>query len=453
MGFLQNVRNAIQANWLGPFSNNSLQPKINPKNNLSGYISPVQLQRLKTDVQAWREAVAEAELAWYPHRVKMQRMYIDTILNGHTLACMNKRKDLTLLRDWEFKDEQGNESEELGKLFNERWFSNFIEYALDARFYGYSLISLGDLVNGRFPQLSIVRRWNVSPDRLNVTPFVYSLSGADFMEPPYDDFHVWVPTNTDTGSQTCGYGLLYSVAMYEIINRNILAFNTTAAEIYGMPTRIGYTMKTEDDERARFAQALASMGADAWMLADEGQDRVEFIESGSGAQGYKIFENLEQRNEKKISKLILGHADALDSVPGKLGGGQGEDSPVAAALRDKQSTDGAFVEDIVNDVLIPKLIKLGFVIDPKFKFCFSNNAEIEEKRTKEDADNKATAEIAKTMKDAGLEIDEAYFTERTGIPCKRTEPVVQQPNPNIGAPQGKPAFSNRIKNKLDEIYK
>ena len=65
--------------------------------NLSNYIAPVQLQRLRHDVAMWREAVTEAENAWYPHRVRMQRMYVDTILNGHVFSLMERRKDLMLI--------------------------------------------------------------------------------------------------------------------------------------------------------------------------------------------------------------------------------------------------------------------------------------------------------------------------------------------------------------------
>jgi hypothetical protein len=83
---------------------NPLEAQKQFTKNLSGYIAPVQLQRLRHDIQMWREAVTEAENAWYPQRVRMQRMYIDTILSGHTLACFQKRKDLTLMRDWTFKE-------------------------------------------------------------------------------------------------------------------------------------------------------------------------------------------------------------------------------------------------------------------------------------------------------------------------------------------------------------
>ena len=411
--------------------------------NLSRYIAPVQLQRIRQDMQSWRECITEAENAWYPHRVKMQRMFVDTILSGHTLACVVKRKDMTLLRDWYFKNDAGQENEKLKELFNKKWFALFLDYALEARFYGYSLIKLDDCVNDEFPKLSIIRRWNVSPDRLNVSQFVYSLSGAPFLEEPYKDWHVWVPTASDNGVSDCGYGSLYNVAQYEILARNLLGQNADAVELYGQPVRVGKTSKTAGAERDTFEEALQNMGSSAYILMDM-IDEIELLESKGTGQGYKIYPDLEQRLEKKISKILLGHADAIDSIPGKLGN-DGEESPASKSLKDKQMADGAFVEDVVNGTLIPKLNVLGFNIDTSYKFRFGNNHELVELREKEDANNKLTADIAKTMKDAGLKMDAKYFEERTGI---RTVEVVEE-KPTVIKQQ---PFTNRVKNKLEEIY-
>lgn len=418
------------------------------KKNLRGYITPVQLQRLRHDVQMWRDAVKEAEQAWYPHRVRMQRMYIDTILNGHTLSCINRRKDLTLLREFCFKNDAGVENEDLKKLFNKRWFTQFLEYALDAQYYGYTLVTLGDLVNDNFPELSIVRRFNISPDRLNVTSYVYSLSGAQFLEEPYVNWHVWIPTPTDIGISNVGYGLLYDVAVYEILCRNLLGQNADAAELYGMPVRVGKTTKTEEDERRNFEAALANMGSAGYILMDA-IDEIELIESKGNGQGFKIYPDFEKRLEQKISKIILGHADAMDSVPGKLGATDGEKAAAAQAMRDKMQKDGVFLEDVVNDILAPKLIALGFKDAEQlleYKFCFSNNEEIKEIRAFEDEANLKTAQIAQTMKNAGLKMDAKYFEERTGIPTEEAE--AEQPE----LPEKGNEFSQRVKNKLKKLY-
>lgn len=424
-------------NVFNPTFNQPFTPVQNNSHKI--HIAPVQLARLRQDIQQWREAVSEAELAYYPFRVKMQRMFIDTILSGHTLACMSKRKDLTLLREFTFKNGEV-ENEDLEKLFNTKWFSTFLEYVLDARFYGYSLVYLGDVIDSQFKQIELFKRWNVSPDRQNATSLVYSLSGVQFLEDEqYKDWYVWIPTNTDNGSSKCGYGLLYTVAQYEILARNLIGNNADAAELYGMPSRIGTTTKTEGVERDTFESALREMGSTGYILKDV-MDEVELLESKGNGQGFKIYADLEKRLENKISKIILGHADALDSTPGRLGGTDGEVSASALALIDKQTVDGTFVEDIVNDVLIPKMLLHGFKIDTSYKFCFKNNQEVVENRINEDKANKVTADIAYTMAQAGLEMDAEYFEERTGIKTAKKEVAPKE------------TFTTSVKNKLEKIY-
>jgi hypothetical protein len=442
MGLLDRVRNYVFPTPDNPITEVGAEWRNEKdyKHNLRSYITPVQLQRIRHDIQMWREAIQEAEQAWYPHRVRMQRMYIDTVLSGHTKACLERRKDLTLLRDFTFKNVANDENQDLKKIFDKSWFKLFLEYALEARFFGYSLIALDDLIDGEFPNLTIIRRFNISPDRLNVTSYVYSLSGYQFLDPnePAYDWHVWIPTPSNVGVSKIGYGLLYDVAQYEILARNLLGQNADAVELYGMPTAVGKSTKTEEEERGRFFQDLLATGSSKTILLDP-NDEVEFIEAKSMGQGYKIYPDLEKRLEQKISKILLGHADALDSVPGKLGSAQGENSPVQQALNDKQMSDGMFLENVVNSNLIPKLIKLGFNIDQSYKFCFGNNQELLEERKREDANNQQTASLALTMAQAGLKMDAKYFEERTGIPTIEVAPKSQ--------------FTEKIANKLKALYK
>jgi hypothetical protein len=418
-------------NYLFPTPDNPLnqqrqgdwRAEKNPEKNLRSYITPVQLQRIRQDVLSWREAINEAEQAWYPHRVKMQRMFLDTVLNGHVSACMSRRKNLTLLKDFKLCDKETHEEDEQWtKYIKKSWFNLYCNYVLDAQFFGYSLISLGDLVNDEFPHLTTIRRYNISPDRLNVTSYVYSLSGANFNEEPYRLWNVYQPTPTEVGVSLCGYGLLYKVAMYEIICRNTLGFNMDAAEMYGMPIRKGTTQKTNEDERALFERALAQMGSAGYILLDQ-MDDIEFVESSQSGTGFKVYESLETRCEKKISKILLGHADALDSTAGKLGAGQGEENPVSLALAEVQAIDTRTLENNVNTDLLPRLREMGIAIPDNLCFMVKNDNERVEQREREDKSNQITANIAQTMKNAGLQMDAAYFEERTGIPTGTIDPV------------------------------
>lgn len=434
------------------------------KKNLSYYISPVQFARIRNDIQLWRESITEAEQPWYPHRVKMQRIFQDTGLNEHVEACVKKRRGLTLQRKFKVCNTNGVENKELKKLLQKKWFELFQTYSIDANFYGYSLISLGDVVNDNFPALSVVRRHNISPDREHVTSITGALSGMSFTEDPYKTWHVWIPTPSELGVSNCGYGLFYKIAKTEIYLRNNTAFNADGIENFGQPIRKGSTTKTEEAERAEYARALRDMGSSPWILLDEGQDTLELVEAKGIGTAYKIYGDFEGRNEDKITKVILGHADAMKSTPGKLGGGQSEDgnSPVQDALNQVQSEDGTFMENIINNELFPRMRNIGFNIPIELHFEYENNKEAEDTRGKEDDANQKTATVMKTVKDAGGEPDWDYFNKRTNMKVTKAAvpiplaPPGEEEGDTLPVPPGKkkpdPKLKEKTKNKLKELY-
>lgn len=422
MGTINKIKNYL---GFGPV----IEIAKNPK-NVGKSILPIQLQRIKQDTATWRLSIEEAERAYFPFRVQMQQLYIDTILNGHVKACIDRRKDLTLLRNFHVVNKNGTVDEKSTSLINEMWFNQFLSLSLDALFFGYSLISLGDIENDKFTEIQTIKRWNISPDRKVVTAVTYNVDGIKFLEEDCKDWHVWVQTPNELGTSSCGYGLLYNVGIYEIFLRNILGFNGDFVELFSQPFRIGKTSKTEEAERNAFEIAVRDMGSNGYAIMDDMGDTIEFMETAKGGNGWQGYDNFEQRIEKKISKILLGHADALDSVAGSIGATQGENSPTAKALEDKQSKDGSFITDIVNNNLFPKMRNLGFNIPIDAKFEFKNDSEVNENNAKITA-------LAVEIKKAGLQMDKAYFEEQTGIKLSETTA---------------PVLGQSIKNKLDKLY-
>jgi hypothetical protein len=434
--------------------------KSNDAKNLSSYISPVQLQRLRQDTTMWRNAITEAEYAYFPYRVKMQQMYIDTILNGHVASLMERRQDLTLLRDFKIVDDKDVQSDVLTEMFKEaEWFEDFQAYSLDALFFGYSLISLGDIKDDAFTDVSIVRRWLVSPDRLEASSFIYQPSGNRFDQDPFNPWHVYVKTRSENGVSPCGYGLFYKIALYEIFLRNTLGFNGDFVELYSQPYRVGKTTKTTEDERAQLEAALQNMGSSGYAVIDPSDD-IQFLETALGGTGYKGYESLESRCQATVSKLVLGHADAVDSTPGKLGGGQGktdglaqDGSPVAMALADKQSKDGKMMSRIINSELFPRMRKLGLKIPENMKFVYNNDAEIEQMNARKDASAGVIATTMQAIKNAGGTPDWDYFKERTGMSIEQAPPPEPLMPGKPGEPQpGKEKLSDKTKNRLKKLY-
>ena len=411
------------------------QPQENNKKNLGSKVMPLQLQRIKQDTLTWREGIEEAERAYVPFRVKMQETFVDTILNGHVSACIERRKDLTLLRDWQILNADGTPNEDVEKMLNSAWFNKFMSFSLDTIFFGYTLISLGDIKDGKFEDIEVIKRWNISPDRKVVSAVPYDVNGVSFELDEYKNWHVYIKTVNDIGSSKCGFGLLYSVALYEIFLRNLLGYNGDFVELYSQPYRIGKTNKTNESERGAFEDAVANMGSAGYAILDAQDDTIEFLDSSLGGSGYKGYADLEQRIEKKISKLILGHADALDSTAGKIGASQGDESPTAKALEDKKAKDAVFVSDVINCELLPRLRNLGFAIPEDVMFEFKNDSEQQE-------NNDNIVEMAVKIKQAGLQMDKDYFEEQTGIKLFDLPAIASSPSP-----------SQSVKNRLESLYK
>ena len=182
------------------------------------------------------------------------------------------------------------------------------------------------------------------------------------------------------------------------------------------------------------------MGSSGYALIDP-VDEIAFLETALGGTGYKGYDNLEARCEAKISKVILGHASAIDSTPGKLGNPE----DVEKALQETGQVDQRFFADFMNEYFIDKLRILGFNIPIGTEFGFKNDKEKQEHRAAENTENLQVAQIAETMKNAGMKMNQGYFEERTGIKFEE----IETPTPPSMNPQ---AFGKKIENSLKKLY-
>ena len=414
------------------------------------FINPVSVQRVKQDIGRWRRALREAESITSPTRYQMQQMYLDTVLNGQVAACLERRTMNVLKKGIEVCSEDGVINEGLTKVYNQKFMYDILKWTLDAKYYGYSLIQLGDMRNYKFDELYTIRRSNINPDFEVVTADAYSENGISFYDPEYTDNLIYVNTNNDIGMAhdwgKCGYGILYKIAAYEIWYKQAITLWSEYQQLFGMPIRIGKTDTKNEQMRNQMSQMMENMGGAAWGVFDT-DDSIELIASMSVAGGNDVYKDMLVYVEKMISKIILGHADALDSVPGKLGSSQGDQSPTFLAMKDIESFDCKFLESELEDNILPKLYNLGFPKIPQGqKLQFSNNYEKNEERVKEDLTNKATADMVKVLFESGFDVDAKWVTERTGIPLMKKEviePVMASKNI---------LRREELKNQLDKLY-
>lgn len=437
-----------------PSSPNFGQYKVNPINmaydakNVSRTIAPVQFPRMRIDMREWRDAITEAEMPIFPYRVKMQQIYQDLILDGHVYACWQKRKRLTLLKKPVFFDKDNHAVENNPQLnfIHSQWWNTMTDYLLDAQGYGYQLVSLGDIEGGQFPNVSVVRRQNISPDREVVSPVIYMIDGIHYADPNYKarnyffdrerevcfnnpnaaneggesyyDWHIWVKTPNSFGMSSCGYGIFYQVALFAILMRSNLKHNADFVELFAQPIRLLKTDKTNESERAQAEIALQNMGSTPYFITDH-KDELQLVQSPSAGDAWESYANLEERCKKAITAVILGHEDCMSNIPGRLGSEQGNDnSPVNKAMREIETEQDKWLCSIINDNILPKLRNLGFPIPEDLVYGYLNNDELNEIAEIDNKRKSDFAAIVETLTRAGYTVDEKYVSATLGMPAR-----------------------------------
>lgn len=309
-------------------------------------IKEQQLVRSSQDINKWRSAISQAESTTRPDRLALIRIFEDVILDTHLTAVMEQRKNKVLSRGFKMLDENQEENEEATKLLKAAWFESFISLSLDAKFYGFSLIEFGNLVNDMFDEVSLVPRVYVVPEQ---GVFKTSLSGGSLIpydRPPISNWSIFVGSKKDLG-------LLNKATPIILWKRLVQSTWAEYNELYGVPLRIGKTDTRDPAARQNMEDMLRNLGSSAWGLFDE-SDNIEIINGVKvGGQGtFKDFINL--ANEE-ISKLMLGQTMTTED-----GSSRSQAEVHAETLASYTGADMRYIEHLVNNKLIPFLKNLGF---------------------------------------------------------------------------------------------
>ena len=122
----------------------------------------------KKDVKSWRNAWQQAINVENPQRLPLYSIYTDALIDLHLTGCINQRKGAVKRKSFKLMDSNEKENPELTQLFESRWFKDFMDYAMDAVYWGHSLIQLGDImeVEGvlRYANVTLVPRQHVKPE-------------------------------------------------------------------------------------------------------------------------------------------------------------------------------------------------------------------------------------------------------------------------------------------------
>jgi len=349
--------------------------------------------RIRKDVADWRKALIMAENVENPRRWLVYNLYDDLVLDAHLASQIQTRKLKILGLDFKIADNKSKKPlDDKTELLERQWFYQFIGYVLDSLFYGHSLIQFSEFNDTEVSKIDIVPRRHVRPEYGDFLIQQNDTKGIPYRNTPLMDWLIEVGEDKDLG-------MLAKAAPNVLWKKNAMMCWSEYTEIFGMPLRVGKTNTRSNEDLDRIEQQLQQMGSAAYAVLQTGET-VEFIESTKG-DAFNVYDKLVDRCNSEISKLVLGQT--LTADVGKSGTrAQGEVHERIADVIHK--SDILFIEHVVNDKLIPLLIKHGYQLENSY-FEFVIKQEI--------------TQLDWTI-DSGLmqefDIDPQYFIDKYSVP-------------------------------------
>jgi len=352
----------------------------------------------RKDIGDWRAAWQMAINVDTPNRVRLYNIYRDVEADLHLSGCVSQRKGFVMSRSFKLSKPDGSPDEEAVKLFNTTWFKDLMDYCLDANYWGFSLIEMGDVTtdeNGlmKFDGVTLIPRKHVIPEKGRVTHYENEAwqSGIDYHQPPFCDWLIEAGRKDDLG-------LYLKAATQTIPKKNTFGFWDNFGEMFGIPFRVAKTTSRDGKDLDDIENMMNKMGSAGWGIFPEGTE-IEIKETAKG-DVYNVFDKRIDRANSELSKLVI-----LQTMTIEDGSSLSQSQTHLQILQNLIEKDADRFRDVVNDQLIPLMIKHGFPVKGLvFDWDYSIDYTPEQQRQYE-----------KMLLD-NYEIDGSYFEDKYGVP-------------------------------------
>lgn len=387
----------------------------------------------KKDLGDWRQAWQLAVNVDNPARRFLYDIYSDVEADLHLTGCTGQRKGFVCRKAFRLVEAKtGKENQEVTEIFEAEWFKDLVDYYLDSRYWGHTLVELGTPITNTMgkPMYSYVRlvpRKHVVPEYGVILEYE-----TDLWQSGYDYRHGSMSGWTIESGRRDNLGLYLKCAQQTIPKKNMLAFWDQFGEIFGMPIRIAHTTSTDKNTQSRIEKMLTSMGAAAWGLFPEGTE-VDIKESTKG-DAFNVYDQRIERANSEVSKGILLQTMTIDN-----GASLSQGQVHYEIFQNVIDQDADYVRDMVNNQLIPRMITHGFPVEG-YRFDWDDSVDY-------------TPEQRKSYEELILnhyKVNPKYFIDTYNVPIigeKETLPAVIPQNPEKQTDEQQ---EDRIADKVSE---
>lgn len=291
------AKNAITRFFISAASQVGYAPKYDNPKLIVNKVDVRPIVRQVQDVNKWRTALIQAESIGQ-QRAMLYDLYEDIMLDAHLSAVMQKRIAKVTNTELEFCID-GKPVDEINKITKRSYFEEFIKEALNAKFYGHSLLEM-DWKTGDTEAESktiLINRKHVKPRFGIVTKNQFDTKGIPYREKPFNKTVIEIGKPEDLG-------LILKACPYAIFKRGNFGDWAQYSEIFGMPFR--WATYQNEQSRAVLEEALEKAGSAGFVVAPADAN-LQFL-SHASSTGTDIFQKLKDACNDEMSILMLGNS-------------------------------------------------------------------------------------------------------------------------------------------------
>lgn len=244
-------------------------------------------------------------------------------------------------------------------------FSKIIRGIAEAKLYGYTAIEIMpdiDPLTGRLAEVNLIERRNVLADQRRIIQRSGAwVPGWSFDDPKYSGNYILI----NSGSLGLFSATTPSILAKKFTVANYVNFSHT----YGQPIIHGKTESENIADRKRLANDISS-AAQNKVIVTGLNDEVD-IKTFTMSNSEKIFTGLIDMVDKDVSNLILGS----QSMAGEMQSYVGSTKAHQDVFRDRVESYRDYIENVMNEEVIPRLVKMGF-LEPGNEFKYSKRLEM-----------------------------------------------------------------------------
>jgi len=346
---------------------NAITPdQLNNKSNpISSLIHYNDLNSVKQRISDWVASRLMARHVFVPDWTDLIRVYDYVFIDSHVFGIINGIKQKIKGKEFVIYDTNGEINKELTEGLQTRWFSRYTDFFIESFFYPYSLIELGDYVDGKFNDIAMIKREYVVPQYKSVKMYLAGSTVPRYVQHwPQSGVKMTV---TDPGSYMLDYfqgderindyifmqcplhdlGLLDMAAPHALGKMGSLSFYLDYLQKFVVPFRHGKTDLNDPLRRNNMDAMMAAWGASGYAVTDL-MDEIGLLENGGTATA--PFTDLFTYSNNEISKAFasaVGIFDEKNFVGSAEAGERMLDAIVSAYCKE--------FEFNVNDELLTRL--------------------------------------------------------------------------------------------------